>query len=221
MTRRHWGLGAAMLALAGMLAAWPGPRDAPHDVAAHEAHDVPSPPLTPTPVRVLAAPPPGADTARPQREPALVPQVLPTEADTSEVTQVRPRRGASEERQRVVQALRSARAPDVRRETVLSVVRASGESQAAWTGQARAALETWRRRVEEEVLPVQAEPPHCFAAGCVARVTFPDKDSFEASFRRTPEWRLGAPGAHLQLPPERLTSGEVIATWLVLPPDAP
>ncbi|MCE9670883.1 hypothetical protein LY474_24040 [Myxococcus stipitatus] len=222
MTRRHWGLGAAMLALAGMFAAWPGADSAPGDAAvAEERAARPSPPPHAALVALPPAPPSVQDLARPWRERVLVAEDLPSQVDEGEGTRVRPRRAPSESRRRVVQALRGAREPGLRREAVLAVLRSSGESHEPWTERARAALATWRRRVEEDVLPVQVEPPHCFAAGCVTRVTFPDKDSLQESYRRAPEWRLGAPGAHLQLPPERLASGEFIATWLVLPPDAP
>jgi hypothetical protein len=123
---------------------------------------------------------------------------------------------------RVVKALRGEYpTPDTRREAVLAELAASGAAAGPWVEEARAALDTWRARVEADVLPVRAEPPRCFAAGCVTRVTFPDAASFEEAFGRTAELRLGAPGAHLQLPPERLPSGEVAASWLVLRPEAP
>ncbi|NPC82290.1 hypothetical protein HPC49_29235 [Pyxidicoccus fallax] len=121
-----------------------------------------------------------------------------------------------------MKALRGEHAtPEQRRDAVLAELAATGDSSEPWTADARAALETWRSRVDEEVLPVRAEPARCFAAGCVARVTFPDAHSFEASFQRTASLRLGAAGSHLQLPPERMPSGEVVASWVVLRPDAP
>ncbi|WP_253816022.1 hypothetical protein [Myxococcus xanthus] len=80
------------------------------------------------------------------------------------------------------------------------------------------ALAKWHAQVEADVLPVQAEPPRCFVAGCVARVTIPDRDSFQESFRRTADLRLGEGTTHMQLPPERRASGEVVAAWLVLRP---
>ncbi|WP_228559195.1 MULTISPECIES: hypothetical protein [unclassified Myxococcus] len=55
----------------------------------------------------------------------------------------------------------------------------------------------------------------------VARVTFPDSDSFQESFRRTADLRLGEGTTHMQLPPERRASGEVVAAWLVLRPATP
>jgi hypothetical protein len=122
----------------------------------------------------------------------------------------------------VVRALRGKYVtPEERRGAVLAELAATGDSSEPWTADARAALDTWRARVEEEVLPVRAEPARCFNAGCVARVTFPDAASFEASFQRTAELRLGTAGTHLQLPPERLPSGELVASWVVLRPDAP
>jgi hypothetical protein len=123
---------------------------------------------------------------------------------------------------RLVRALRGNHAtPDARREAVLAELAASGGSREPWTQDALSALDTWRTRISEEVLPVSAGPSRCFAAGCVARITFPDAASFEEAFQRTPGLRLGTASAHLQLPPERLPSGEVVAAWVVLRPDGP
>jgi hypothetical protein len=122
----------------------------------------------------------------------------------------------------LVRALRGEYpSPAERRDAVLAELVASGESTEPWTGNARAALDAWRAQVEADVLPVHAEPSRCFAAGCVARVVFPEAASFEESFRLTSRRRLGSPGAHLQLPPEHLPTGEVVATWVVLRPDTP
>ena len=121
----------------------------------------------------------------------------------------------------LVKALR-ARHPDAdaRREAVLAELMATGESQEPWTAHARDALARWQAQVESDVLPVAATPARCFAAGCVTRVTFPDAESFQESFRRTADLQLGEGSAHMQLPPERRASGEVVATWLVLRPAA-
>jgi hypothetical protein len=122
----------------------------------------------------------------------------------------------------VVTALRGEHpTPDTRRDAVLAALAASGSGTEPWMEEARAALDTWRARVEADVLPVRAEPPRCFAAGCVARVTFPDAASFEEAFGRTASLQLGTGSTHLQLPPERLPSGEVAASWVVLRPEAP
>ncbi|MFP2932624.1 hypothetical protein ACLESO_47255, partial [Pyxidicoccus sp. 3LG] len=149
--------------------------------------------------------------------PLPTPPLVPVEA-----TQARARRKLPETRLRVVKALRGAHAtPDARREAVLAELTASGDSGEPWTADARSALDAWRTRVGEDVLPVRAEPPRCYSAGCVARVTFPDAASFDAAFERTSELKLDTASARLQLPPERLASGEVVASWVVLRPDAP
>nr|WP_225937340.1 hypothetical protein [Myxococcus sp. RHSTA-1-4] len=171
---------------------------------------------TPLPAEATAGPIPTPP------EPGTIAAAPPEAAPPSDALPARARRKPSETRLRVVKALRGEHAtPEARRGAVLAELAATGGSSEPWTEDARAALDTWRTRVEEEVLPVRAEPARCFAAGCVARVTFPDAASFEASFQRTAALRLGTAGAHLQLPPERLPSGEVVTSWVVLRPDAP
>lgn len=170
-------------------------------------------PLRPAPgtaasVSPLPHPPRPGATARSAPEP--------------EATPARARRPLSETRVRVVTALRGEHpTPDTRREAVLAELAASGSGAEPWMEDARGALTTWRARVEADVLPVRAEPPRCFAAGCVARITFPDAASFDEAFSRTAELPLGTGSAHLQLPPERLPSGEVAASWVVLRPEGP
>jgi hypothetical protein len=132
----------------------------------------------------------------------------------------RAHRELPEQHLRVVRALRASYAtPLGRRDAVLAEFHASGESQAPWTRGARAALDTWRTTIETNVLPVRAEPPRCYAAGCVARVTFPDVASYEEARQRVPGLKLGDVGPHLQLPPEHLSSGQVVVSWAVLPPE--
>jgi hypothetical protein len=134
----------------------------------------------------------------------------------------RARRKLPEQHLRVVSALRAGYAtPLARRDAVLAELQASGESQEPWTHQARTALDTWRTTIEADVLPVHAEPPRCYAAGCVARVTFPDAASYEEARHRVPGLKLGDVGRHLQLPPEHLPSGEVTVSWTVLSPARP
>ncbi len=149
--------------------------------------------------------------------PDLRPSVEPTLAPAA-----RSRRTPPAERLPLVKALRGTySAPEARRDAVLAELAASGESHEPWTARARAALAEWHAQVEADVLPVQAEPPQCFTAGCVARVTFPDGDSFQEAFRRTADLQLGDGTTHMQLPPERRASGEVVAAWLVLRPATP
>ncbi|WP_426755447.1 hypothetical protein [Myxococcus sp. Y35] len=219
MNRLVWSIGFGGLVLACALALWlrrpleRAPLLEPEPLAAR----VVQPPLPPA----LPAEP----TPRPRRQAVTTPQTPPKALPTEEPARERPtrsRRTPPLQRLRLANALRGAHpSPDARREAVLAELTASGESQAPWTDLARAALGQWRAQVEADVLPVTAEPARCFEAGCVARITFPDADSFQESFRRTPDLRLGEDTAHMQLPPERLASGEVVASWLVLPPAAP
>ncbi len=188
--------------------------------------------------RATAAPPPPGE-ARPGAVPAAAPEsaiasraearpALSASAPAS-ATSAKPwplsasaRRKLPEQHLRVVRALRSSHAtPLARRDAVLAELQASGESQEPWTQQARAALDTWRTTIQRDVLPVRAEPPRCYAAGCVARVTFPDPASYEEARYRVPGLKLGDVGRHLQLPAEHLPSGEVVVSWAVLSPARP
>ncbi len=212
-------MGVTGLLLAGMTAAWlrrpvepPAPAPEPQAPTALTQGPRPAPMTPPSTI-----PAPTATLWRPSTPPPTV-----HAATAREPGPARARRQPSETRVRVVKALRGEHpTPEARRDAVLSELAVSGPSAEPWTEDARAALDTWRARVEADVLPVRAEPPRCFAAGCVSRVTFPDAASFEEAFQRTAELRLGTGGAHLQLPPERLSSGEVVASWVVLRPDTP
>lgn len=206
------------LALACALASW-----LHRPVALPPRAEEPAPPaplvqaLAPRPIPVTAQPSTPVLQAQPDARPSK------TSASAPNVERpARSRRTPPAQRLRLVTALRGTySAPDARRDAVLAELTASGESHEPWTEQARAALAQWHAQVETDVLPVQAEPPRCFAAGCVARVTFPDGDSFQESFRRTADLRLGEGTTHMQLPPERRASGEVVAAWLVLRPATP
>ena len=213
MSRLIWSVGVTGLVLAGATAAW---LHRPLEPLEREE---------PAPLPEHATTPPAEPRAEPESPGGAA---GPTDAapagptPPSEAVPARARRKHSEPRLRIVTALRGEHAtPERRRDAVLAELAATGDSGEPWTEDARAALATWRTRVEEDVLPVRAEPARCFAAGCVARVTFPDAASFDAAFQRTAALRLGTASAHLQLPPERLPSGEVIASWVVLRPDTP
>ncbi|NVJ13462.1 hypothetical protein HV826_04730 [Myxococcus sp. AM010] len=214
VSRIIWSLGFTGLALACATASWLHrpvelPRRAPEPDAA--APLAPAP--TPRPIAVARRP----AGPVPQALPGVRPSDEPTLAPAS-----RSRRAPPASRLPLVKALRGTyAAPEARRDAVLAELRASGVSHEPWTEQARAALAKWHAQVEADVLPVQAEPPRCFAAGCVARVTFPDGDSFQEAFRRTADLQLGERTTHMQLPPERKPSGEVVAAWLVLRPATP
>ncbi|MCP3139756.1 hypothetical protein [Pyxidicoccus xibeiensis] len=232
MSRLIWSVGGTGLLLSALATAWLHrplePRvveapmaSAPHDFTAEtpDTHAAPAPPPT-TPrqqARGASIPPPEHPASPPADLSGLdAPRPPPGSALPRE------RRQVSEPRLRLVKALRGDYpTPEARRAAVLAELAASGASGEPWTEDARAALERWKTRVDEDVLPVRAEPPRCFAAGCVSRVTFPDAASFDVAFQGTAELRLGTASAHLQLPPERLASGEVVASWVVLRPDAP
>ncbi|WP_228564899.1 hypothetical protein [Myxococcus sp. AB036A] len=219
MSRLIWSMGFTGLALACAVAAWlHRPVELPSQAAEPEA----STPLAqaPTPRPRSVAPRPSTPVAPAQPDARLI-KSRPTSASDAERS-ARSRRTPPALRLRLVTALRGTYpSPEARRDAVLAELTTSGESHEPWTAQARAALAKWHAQVEADVLPVQAEPPRCFAAGCVARVTFPDSDSFQESFRRTADLRLGEDATHMQLPPERRASGEVVAAWLVLRPATP
>jgi hypothetical protein len=146
--------------------------------------------------------------------PALPARFSPEPAAQEELTL------ATQSRRRIVVALRAKHSSELaRREAVLTEIVSSGESQEPWTEPARMALVQWRQEIETAVLPVQVAAPRCYAAGCLSHVTFPDFASYEEAQRRTPTLQLGAVGPHLHLPPERLPSGEVLASWAVLRPE--
>ena len=218
MSRLIWSMGFAGLALACAVASW---LHRPVELPPRPPEPEASAPLTriPTPRPIPVAPRPSAPApqAKPDSHPIVEPTLAPAAARSA-----RSRRTPPAERLPLVKALRGTYpAPEARRDAVLAELTASGASHEPWTEQARVALAKWHAQVEANVLPVQAEPPQCFAAGCVARVTFPDGDSFLESFRRTADLQLGEGTTHMQLPPERQPSGEVVAAWLVLRPATP
>ncbi|ABF90755.1 conserved hypothetical protein [Myxococcus xanthus DK 1622] len=218
VSRLIWSMGFAGLALACAVANWlHRPVELPYQAAEPEA----STPLAQAPTPRPRSVAPGPSTPVAPAQPDARPITRPTSASEAERS-ARSRRTPPAQRLRLVTALRGTHpSPEARRDAVLAELTASGESHEPWTAQARAALAKWHAQVEADVLPVQAEPPRCFAAGCVARVTFPDSDSFQESFRRTADLRLGEGTTHMQLPPERRASGEVVAAWLVLRPATP
>ncbi|HEX5749665.1 MAG TPA: hypothetical protein VFZ09_25770 [Archangium sp.] len=220
------GIGGLVLAL--LAAAWLSrpvelPRASP-PLAGAEALGARAPSPAPAPEAVPAAaaeplaPPTGVSALAPSQSAPVVPGAAPRPWPVSP----RAHRTLPEQHLRVVRALRAGYAtPLARRDAVLAELHASGESQEPWTRGARVALDTWRTTIEANVLPVQAEPPRCYAAGCVARVTFPDAASHEEARQRVPGLKLGDVGRHLQLPPEHLPSGEVVVSWAVLSPARP
>ena len=185
-----------------------------------EAPAEPAPPVKSAPVAARRA-------ALPERMMTAPFLATPTPVPAGEEPpDVRPwrvaRRGLSEPRRRVVSALRADyTTPLARRDAVLAALRHSGEAEAAWSPGARTALATWRTTLEAQVLPVRAEPPRCYAAGCLTHVTFPDAASYEAARQLVPGLSLPGAVAHLQLPAETLASGEVRVVWAVLPPERP
>lgn len=221
-----WKLGVGALALACAVALWlqrplepSAPAEAEEPVAPAAAVHAGQPAQASAQARSRSVPRPVAaqPLAPPQGE-ALPPPPMP--AAPVGPASYEPADLAEQLRLRLVRALRARHpTPLARREAVLAELRASGESQEPWTQPARAALEHMRARMEAEVLPFQAEPAGCYAAGCALRVTFPDSQSFAEAQRRVPTLSPGGGvGPHMQLPPEPLPSGEVVGFWLVLRP---
>ncbi|WP_375742368.1 hypothetical protein NR800_24745 [Corallococcus interemptor] len=229
MSRIIWSVGGTGVVLSCLAVAWL------HRPLVLPAEPVPAPPTVSQPA---PAPPPGAEAAprptgpvrasppaAPEPETPLSPEVfldaaLAVKGPPRPELRDRERRVLHDTRVRLVRALREDHpTPRARRDAVLAELTASGDSAEPWTRDALAALDTWHARIGQDVRPVQAEPPHCYAAGCVTRVTFPDEASFRDAWERTARLSPSARGAHLQLPPEHLPSGEVRVPWLVLRPD--
>ncbi|QRO00183.1 hypothetical protein JRI60_14750 [Archangium violaceum] len=223
MARIVW-MGVGGVALALLVSPWlsqPSSQPAaepPLERPAPSAELVPLASVLPGPARppVEAPAVPPGPSAAPVSEPGVGAAPRPWRRSTQA------RRKLPEQRQRIVDALRADYAnPRERRDAVLAAFQSSGDSQSPWTEQAREALVSWRTTIEAEVLPVRAEPPRCFTAGCVSRVTFPDAASYEEARQRVPGLMLTGVGPRLQLPPEYLPSGEVVVSWAVLPPENP
>ncbi|HZI05651.1 MAG TPA: hypothetical protein VEZ71_16595 [Archangium sp.] len=226
MARLVWSMGVGGLGLALLAAAWlsrPVERSgAGPTLAGPRVENEPALLPSTAPEALLAGVAAAAPPAAPGRE--ALPSVPPSVPEPGAAP--RPwhlsRRELPEQHLRVVSALRADYAtPLARRDAVLAGLQASGESREPWTQRARTALDTWRTTIEADVLPVRAEPPRCYAAGCVTRVTFPDAASYEEARQRVPGLKLGDVGRHLQLPPEHLPSGEVAVSWAVLSPARP
>ncbi|WP_223639091.1 hypothetical protein [Corallococcus sp. EGB] len=229
MNRIVWSVGGTGVVLSCLAVAWlHRPLEAP-------AEQVPATPIV---FQQPPAPPPKAEAVPPRREPVRESEPAAPEPETLPSAEVfldaalkvkgpvqpelrdRERRVLPDTRVRLVRALRADHpTPQARRDAVLAELTASGDSAEPWTRDARAALEAWHARIAQDVRPVPAEPPHCYAAGCMTRVTFPDEASFRDAWERASGLSPSAHGAHLQLPPERLPSGEVRVPWLVLRPD--
>ncbi|CAM4045093.1 hypothetical protein G4177_18250 [Corallococcus sp. ZKHCc1 1396] len=229
MNRIVWGVGGTGVALACLALGWL------HRPVEISAVAVPVPPAVarqtpvepaPRPVAIVRPAParaPVAVVSAPEPEPspeAVLEAALKVQGPPQPELRDRARRALPNTRVRLVKALRADHAsPQARRDAVLAELTASGDSAEPWTQDARAALDSWRSRIHQDVRPVQAEAPHCYAAGCVSRVTFPDEASFRDAWKRASSLAPSAHSAHLQLPPERLPSGEVRVPWLVLRPD--
>ena len=225
MSRLVWGLGVGGLALALLAAPWLG---SPGDERAAEVEPVTSVLVPGVPMTASSAPAPSTDAVPPRAppHPDSVPAASPRlvsdggRAARRWPSQTRASHRLSEPRQRIVNALRAPHdSPLQRRDAVLAALADSGASPPGWTERGSAALDTWRDTLSREVLPVRAEPTRCYAAGCVTRITFPDALSYDEARQRIPELELAGVGAHMQLPPEHLSSGEVSVSWAVLPPE--
>ncbi|MGE6760185.1 hypothetical protein ACQKGO_19375 [Corallococcus interemptor] len=222
MSRIVWSVGGTGIVLSCLAVAWlHRPLEAPAELVSVPVS------APPTVSQRAPVPPPRAEAAPVTQEPetilspeAFFDSVLKTKGPPQPELRDRERRVLPDTRVRLVRALRADHpTPQARRDAVLAELTASGDSAEPWTEDARAALETWHARINQDVRRVPADPPHCYAAGCVTRVTFPDEASFRDAWERTSRLSPSAHGAHLQLPPEHLPSGEVRVPWLVLRPD--
>ncbi|RKG93796.1 hypothetical protein [Corallococcus terminator] len=229
MNRIVWSVGGTGVVLSCLALGW---LQRPVEVSADAIPTPPSvthpTPVEPSPHPVAVARPATVREAAPaeplaELEPppeALLDAALKVQGPPQPELRDRARRALPDTRVRLVKALRADHAsPQARRDAVLAELTASGDSAEPWTQDARAALDSWHERISRDVRPVQAEAPHCYAAGCVSRVTFPDEASFRDAWERASGLSPSAHSAHLQLPPERLPSGEVRVPWLVLRPD--
>jgi hypothetical protein len=227
MHRIVWSVGGTGVVLACLAVAWlhrplelPATALPPPPALTHRA---PVPPPRPRPAAVAAPAPSPEPLPEPRDEPspeAFLDAALKTPGVPQPELRDRTRRVAHGTRSRLVLTLRADHpSPQARREAVLAELTASGDSTEPWTRDAREELGAWHERIRQDVRPVRAEATHCYAAGCMTRVTFPDEASFRDAWQRTASLAPDAAGAHLQLPPERLASGEVRVPWLVLRPD--
>ncbi|XYH97179.1 hypothetical protein ACMHYB_56995 [Sorangium sp. So ce1128] len=134
-----------------------------------------------------------------------------------------PRSEAEKLRWPIIQAIRGEHAsPVARREAMLEALEDSGEDREAWTTAAPEIFASWRRAMPDDAGAVlDPEASRCFRAGCEVDVRFPDEAAYEraAAVLRHLKEDVPGHGGRVQTPPERLPSGEVQATWILLRPE--
>jgi hypothetical protein len=124
----------------------------------------------------------------------------------------------------VIDAIRSTKVRgEQKRRAILDAIRRSGESDEPWTAEAEVAFDTWSDAMPDvQRTNMNMAVPVCYAAGCIADVTFPDEATHRAAaeaFRKLEETGVGH-GGRVQTPAE-LSDGKVVASWIMLRPHDP
>jgi hypothetical protein len=121
----------------------------------------------------------------------------------------------------VIDAIRGASRGEQKRREMVDAIRRSGESDEPWTAEAEVAFETWTEAMpKEQRKQLQIAEPVCYAAGCIADVTFPDATSHRAAseaFRKLTESNAGH-GGRVQTPPE-VQGSKLVTSWFMLRPN--
>ncbi|WP_148314505.1 hypothetical protein [Sorangium cellulosum] len=134
-----------------------------------------------------------------------------------------PRSEAERLRRPIIQAIRGEHpSPVARREAMLKALEGSGEDRGRWTTAAPEIFAFWQRAMPDDAGAVlDPEASRCFRAGCEVDVRFADEAAYEraAAVLRHLKEDVPGHGGRVQTPPERLPSGEVQATWILLRPE--
>lgn len=121
----------------------------------------------------------------------------------------------------VIEAIRSNELRgEAKRKAMLEAIRSSGESDEEWTAESEEAFDSWTNAMPKELRgKITMSEPRCFAAGCVADVTFADAETHRAAartFRSLAEQGAGH-GGRVQTPAESQGS-KLVASWIMLRP---
>ncbi|WP_437590341.1 hypothetical protein [Sorangium sp. So ce1000] len=134
-----------------------------------------------------------------------------------------PRSEAEKLRWPIIQAIRGEHSsPVARREAMLKALEDSGEDRGRWTTAAPEIFAFWQRAMPDDAgALLDPEASRCFRAGCEVDVRFADEAAYEraAAVLRHLKEDVPGHGGRAQTPPERLPSGEVQATWILLRPE--
>jgi hypothetical protein len=132
----------------------------------------------------------------------------------------------------IVSALRTSTVDAIRsvtlqgeqkRKAMLAAIQSSGDSDEPWTAEAEDAFGRWQTAMPRGLRgKVSVADPQCYAAGCVAEVTFADAESHRAAaaaFRSLGEQSAGH-GGRVQTPAEPRGT-MLVASWIMLRPQDP